>query len=79
MVTYYLAHANDGRITLDRECHGSLLKAITVSDPEIIRREIDGEPVDAPQYWQSYAEARGQVNDGEFRHVRGEGYFASKR
>ncbi|MDR6389211.1 hypothetical protein [Paraburkholderia phenoliruptrix] len=76
MVTYYLAQADDGRVTLDRECHGSLLKAITVSDPEVIRREVEGEMVDVPQYWQSYANARVQVDEGEFRHVRGEGYFA---
>lgn len=76
MITYYLAQADDGRITLDRECYGSMLKAITVNEPEAVRREIDGEMVDVPQYWQSYANARAQVNDGEFRHVRGQGYFA---
>ena len=76
MTVYYLAQADDGRITLDRECHGSLLKAITVSDPEVIRREVEGEMVDVPQYWQSYANARAQVDEGEFRHVRGQGYFA---
>lgn len=78
-VTYYLAQADDGRITLDRECRGSLLKAITVSDPEVIRREIDGEMVDVPQYWQSYGEARQKVKDGDFDHVWGEGYFARKQ
>ncbi|TCG09345.1 hypothetical protein BZM27_05960 [Paraburkholderia steynii] len=79
MTVYYLAQADNGRITLDRECHGSLIKAITVNDPPIIRREIDGEMVDCPQYWESYAEARQQVNASEFDHVRGEGYFARKQ
>jgi hypothetical protein len=78
-VTYYLAQADDGRITLDRECHGNLLKAITVSDPTVIRREVDGDMVDAPQYWESYGEARQKVSDAEFNRVRGEGFFAKEQ
>lgn len=79
MVTYYLAQADNGRITLDRECHGSLIKAITVSDPSVIRREIDGEMVECPQYWESFELARREVKASEFRRVWGEGYFAREQ
>jgi hypothetical protein len=77
-VTYYLAQADDGRITLDRECHGNLLKAITVSAPSSVRREIEGELVDVPQYWESYSKARAQVSATGYEHIRGNGWFAAK-
>lgn len=76
MVTYYLAQRDDGRIVLDRECCGSLIKAITVDDPSIERYEISGEMVDAPQYHESYAEAREHVDESSYEHVRGAGWFA---
>lgn len=79
MVTYYLAQAENGRITLGRECHGSLIKAITVEDPTTHFKMVDGEIVERPLYMESYWEARREVNEAEFEYVRGEGYFARKQ
>ncbi len=79
MLTYFLARQADGRIVLDRELHGSLLKTLEVTDPPILRREIDGEMVECPQYWESFAEARRKVDMADYAHVRGEGWFAKEK
>jgi hypothetical protein len=78
MLTYFLAQQSDGRIVLDRECHGRYLRAIDVAEPSTIRREIEGEMVDCPQYRESFAEARAKVDEGQYRQVRGEGFFAKE-
>lgn len=78
-VTYYLAEQSDGRIVLDRECHGALIQTISVADPSIVQREIDGEWVETPQYWESFAAARRKVDCGEFENVRGAGWFRRSR
>jgi hypothetical protein len=77
MQTYFLARQDDGRIVLDRELHGSLLKTIEVAEPSIVRREIDGEMVECPQYWESFAEARAKVETKDFLR-KPEGWFAQE-
>jgi hypothetical protein len=77
-VIYHLCGQEDGRIVLDREVRGVLLKQIAVKDPSVIRREIDGEMVDVPQYWESFSEARAKVEDSAYRHVWGAGWFFAK-
>lgn len=77
MLTYFLAKQADGRIVLDRELHGSLLKTFEVADPSVVRREIEGEMVECPQYWESFAEARLKVDMAGYARVRGEGWFVS--
>jgi hypothetical protein len=56
-----------------------LLKTIEVAEPSVIRREIEGEMVDCPQYWESFAAARAKVDTKGFAHVRGEGWFAEEK
>ena len=73
---YLLGQSENGRITLDRECHGSLIKTIKVDDPPVIRREISGEMMECPQYLESFARARAQVETSGYEHIRGEGWFA---
>jgi len=60
---YYLFERADGRIVLDREALGIILKTIEAPEPSVIRREVDGEMVEAPQYWESFSAARAQVNE----------------
>jgi hypothetical protein len=79
MLTYFLAKQSDGRIVLDRELHGSLLKTIEVAEPSVVRREIEGEMVECPQYWESFAMARRTVDMAGYVHVRGEGWFAKEK
>jgi hypothetical protein len=74
---YLLGQAENGRITLDRECHGSLLKTIKVDDPPVIRREIDGKMVDCSQHHESFAKARAKVETKDFVRTP-EGWFARK-
>ena len=77
MLTYFLAKQADGRIVLYRELHGSLLKTIEVADPPIVRREIEGEMVECPQFWESFAAARAKVETKDFARTP-EGWFAKE-
>ncbi|HDR9497063.1 TPA: hypothetical protein QDC06_000250 [Burkholderia cepacia] len=75
MTTYYLSEQGDGRIVLDRECHGALIQTVSVSDPSVVHREIDGEWIEAPQYWESFFSARAKVGTEKLEYVAGEGWF----
>jgi hypothetical protein len=78
MTTYFLSHRDDGRIVLDRECHGALLQTVRVNDPPVDRRVVGGDLVDVPQYAISYSDARQWVSERGLMHVRGEGWFYSQ-
>jgi hypothetical protein len=78
MLTYFLAQQADGRIVLDRELHGSLLDTFEVAEPPIVRRESDGQMVECPQYWESFAEARAKVETKDFARTP-EGWFAKEK
>jgi hypothetical protein len=60
---YYLSERPDGRIVFDREIVGTVLQKHEAADPSVIRREVDGEMIDFPQWHESFAEAREKVNE----------------
>jgi hypothetical protein len=60
---YYLSERPDGRIVLDREPVGTVLQKHEAAEPSVIRREIDDEMIDFPQWHESFAEAREKVRE----------------
>lgn len=62
MMTYIVSERPDGRIVLGREAFGIVLQNIEAPEPSVIRRWIDGELINFPQYHESFSVARRRVN-----------------
>lgn len=75
MTAYHLCLQSDGRIVLDRDVKGELLRTIEVADPPMVQRWIEDKWQHVPAYAYAYDAARGKVDEREFEYVRGEGWF----
>jgi hypothetical protein len=72
---YHLCIQSDGRIVLDREIQGELVKTIEVADPPLKWRWLEEEWQQVPEYRSAYEAARGKVSEKGLRYERGEGWF----
>ena len=75
MITYYLSRQLDGQLILDREILGEIISSVEVADPPSKSILIDGEHVDVPQYWMSYADARWQIDTSGMKYISGKGWI----
>jgi hypothetical protein len=75
MVAFHLCIQSDGRIVLDREIQGELVKTIEVADPPLKWRWLDDEWQQVPEYRCAYEAARGKVDDSKFNYVDGQGWY----
>lgn len=80
---YHLCIQSDGQVVLDREVMGDLIQTIEVADPPMEwgwdRSGDEWVRVQKPAHHESYSEAREQVDEANYEHVHGAGWFARDR
>lgn len=72
---YHLCIQADGRVVLDRDLQGELLRTIEVAEPPLVQRWIEDRWQRVPAYAYAYDCARGKVDDREFNYVDGQGWY----